>query len=196
VWRKDCGGGETKASNVRRNATGFETENVRSVDEHAVGGEIPMSREFSTRKRLGKGAFSGSATEMEKISDVDLDVRIGREKEEVVLVPAKKMKLSEVNVGNVRRNGIRLSVVEEEDEIIASTGKSQRGRVEGVKVSNLVRNGSGFESLEVILGLENQGEDNGGRVEKDKDERLAWMWVLGWRARLRGAGDLVEKCRY
>jgi hypothetical protein len=158
---------------------------------------MAKTRELSTRKRLGKGEFSGNAAKVEKIPDVDLDVRIGRERvKKVVLVPAKKMKLSEVKLGNVRRNGIRLSVIEEGDEITPSTGNSQRGRVEGVKVSNVVRNGSGFESLEVILGLENQWEDSDRVVEKDRDERLAWMWVQGWRARLRGAGDLVEKCRY
>jgi hypothetical protein len=191
VLRKGCGGGETKVSNVRRNATGFETEieNLRSDGDGLV-----KNREFSSRKRLGKGGFSGDAAKVEKIPYVDMETR-GRKKK-VVLVPAKKIKLSEVKVGNVRENGIRLSVIEEGDEIATLTENSRFGRGDGIKFSNVVRNGSGFESLEVILGLENQGEDSDGRVERGKDEKLAWMWVQGWRARLRGAGDLVEKCRY
>jgi hypothetical protein len=120
-----------------------------------------------------------------------------REREkEVTLVPAKKMRLGEVKVGNVRRSGIRLSAIEEGDELASPAANSQSGRGDGSKVSTVIRNGSGFESLEVILGLENQWQDSDGGVEKDKDEKLAWMWVQGWRARLRSAGDLVEKCRY
>jgi hypothetical protein len=146
------------------------------------------------RKRLGKGEFSGNAAMVEEIPYLDMDMR----EKEVGLVSAKKMRLGEVEVGHVRRNGIRLSVIEEGegDELTPPEANSQPGRGDGVKVSNVVRNGSGFESLEVVIGLENQGDGNGGRVEKDKDERLAWMWAQGWRARLRGAGDLVEKCRY
>jgi len=37
--------------------------------------------------------------------------------------------------------------------------------------------------------------EKGERVVGD-DAKLAWFWVQGWRARLRVAGDLVEKCRY
>lgn len=33
-------------------------------------------------------------------------------------------------------------------------------------------------------------------MEGARDEyRLAWMWIEGWRARLRRAGDVVEKGR-
>jgi hypothetical protein len=190
--------GGTRVSNIRRNATGFETEieTVGSENMRAGAEEIVKNREFSTRKPLGKGEFSGNTANVAKIPYVDIDMRERGKK--VLLVPAKKMKLSEIKVGNMRRNGIRLSVIEEGegDDLVPPDANSLSGRGDGVKVSNVVRNGSGFESLEVILGLENQGEDNGGRVEKDKDERLAWMWVQGWRARLRGSGDLVEKCRY
>jgi hypothetical protein len=156
------------------------------------GEELRHSRGFSSRKRLGKGEFSGNAAKVEKIPYLDMDMR----EKEVTLVPAKKMRLGEVKVGNVRRNGIRLSAIEEGDELASPAANSQSGRGDGSKVSNVIRNGSGFESLEAILGLENQWQDGDGGVEKDKDERLAWIWVQGWRARLRGAGDLVEKCRY
>jgi hypothetical protein len=30
----------------------------------------------------------------------------------------------------------------------------------------------------------------------DHAYRLAWIWVEGWRGRLRRSGDLVEKCRW
>lgn len=33
-------------------------------------------------------------------------------------------------------------------------------------------------------------------VEKGSDFRLAWLWVEGWRAQLRDAGDLVERERW
>lgn len=193
MWTKHCGGGETKVSNIGSNATAFETE---TETVRADGEGIVKTREFSRRKRLGKGEFSGNAARVGNTPYLDMNMR-EREKK-VVLVPAKKMKLSEVKVGNVRQNGIRLSVIAEgeADDLAPPEANSQSGGGDGIKVSNVVRNGSGFESLEVIIGLENQEENNGGRVEKDKDERLAWMWVQGWRARLRGAGDLVEKCRY
>jgi hypothetical protein len=188
---EDGGGGGTKVSNIRRNATGFETE-IETV--RAGGDELRHNRGFSRRKRLGKGEFSGNAVKAEKVPYLDMDMK--KREKEVTLEPAKKMRLGEVKVGNVRRNGIRLSAIEEGDELASPAANSLSGRGDGIKVSNVVRNGSGFESLEVILGLENQWQDSDGGVEKDRDERLAWMWVQGWRARLRGAGDLVEKCRY
>jgi hypothetical protein len=183
-----------KVSNVRRNATSFETApETESENMRAGWEEIAKTREFSTRKRLGKGDFSSNAATVEKIPYLNMDMR-GKK---VALVSAKKMRLDEVKVRHMRRNGIRSSVIEEgEGDELPPEENSQPGRGDGVKVSNVVRNGSGFESLEVVIGLENHGDGNGGRVEKDKDERLAWMWAQGWRARLRGAGDLVEKCRY
>jgi len=37
----------------------------------------------------------------------------------------------------------------------------------------------------------------GSQVEGAQNEyRLAWMWAEGWRARLRKAGDAVERERY
>jgi hypothetical protein len=198
VWRKGADGGGTRVSNIRRNVTGFETEieTVGTENVSAGGDGLGKTREFSSRKRLGKGEFSGDDAKVENIPQVDMGMR-EREKK-VVLVPSKKMNLSEVKVGNVRRNGIRLSAIEEGegDDLAFPAANSQSGRDDGVRVSNVIRDGSGFESLEVILGFSNQWQDSEGGVERGKDERLAWMWVQGWRARLRGAGDLVEKCRY
>lgn len=31
---------------------------------------------------------------------------------------------------------------------------------------------------------------------RDSDARLAWVFVQGWRERLRNAGDVVERCRW
>ena len=39
-------------------------------------------------------------------------------------------------------------------------------------------------------------EDYEEKREAKEEFRLAWMWVEGWRARLRRAGDIVEKERY
>ena len=35
-----------------------------------------------------------------------------------------------------------------------------------------------------------------GEVEAKEEFRLAWVWVEGWRGRLRAAGDIVERERY
>jgi hypothetical protein len=47
-------------------------------------------------------------------------------------------------------------------------------------------------------------ESSGASTESEKEQevkvqgelKMAWLWVEGWRARLRAGGDLVEKCRY
>lgn len=33
-------------------------------------------------------------------------------------------------------------------------------------------------------------------VERDSEFRLAWLWVEGWRAKIRKSGDVVEKARW
>lgn len=38
--------------------------------------------------------------------------------------------------------------------------------------------------------------DGNERVTVEGDLKMAWLWVEGWRARLRMAGDLVEKERW
>jgi hypothetical protein len=50
-------------------------------------------------------------------------------------------------------------------------------------VSNVVYVGFGVEEEEEV-GYEVRGEC-----------KMAWMWVEGWRARLRAGGDVVERCR-
>jgi hypothetical protein len=133
---EDGGGGGTKVSNIRRNATGFETE-IETV--RAGGDELRHNRGFSRRKRLGKGEFSGNAVKAEKVPYLDMDMK--KREKEVTLEPAKKMRLGEVKVGNVRRNGIRLSAIEEGDELASPAANSLSGRGDGIKVSNVVRNG-------------------------------------------------------
>jgi hypothetical protein len=54
------------------------------------------------------------------------------------------------------------------------------------KVTNVVRVGSRFE-VEKETSLS---------VKAQREFKIAWLWVEGWRARLRAGGDLVEKCRY
>jgi hypothetical protein len=52
----------------------------------------------------------------------------------------------------------------------------------------------------VIVGFESMGgvEENEKTrdVHAQKEFKMAWLWVEGWRARLRAGGDLVEKCKY
>ena len=43
--------------------------------------------------------------------------------------------------------------------------------------------------------VEDAGDEERGR-EATEEYRLAWMWVEGWRGRLRAAGDIVERERY
>ena len=46
---------------------------------------------------------------------------------------------------------------------------------------------------------DNDDDDDENRESKSEvrgDQRLAWLWVEGWRARLRGGGDLIERCRF
>jgi hypothetical protein len=54
------------------------------------------------------------------------------------------------------------------------------------KVTNVVRLGSRFE-------VEKEESWN---VKAQAEFKMAWLWVEGWRARLRAGGDFVEKCRY
>ena len=57
------------------------------------------------------------------------------------------------------------------------------------RVSNVVR--IGFESSGA--GTESEKEQE---LKVQGEPKMAWLWVEGWRARLRAGGDLVEKCRY
>lgn len=52
----------------------------------------------------------------------------------------------------------------------------------------------------VYVGFEEEGDKgrDGGREEREVrgEYRMAWLWVEGWRARLRGGGDVVERGRW
>ena len=52
----------------------------------------------------------------------------------------------------------------------------------------------------VYVGFEAESdkEGEGGREGREvKGEcKMAWLWVEGWRAQLRGGGDIVEKARW
>lgn len=64
--------------------------------------------------------------------------------------------------------------------------------VEGQKpvtiVSNVVANGTGFETS---LFIEPLGVDR----EVEGTAKMAYLWVQGWRRQLGAAGDIVEHCR-
>jgi hypothetical protein len=49
----------------------------------------------------------------------------------------------------------------------------------------------GFESSGA--GAENEKVQE---VKVQGELKMVWLWVEGWRARLRAGGDLIEKCRY
>lgn len=56
------------------------------------------------------------------------------------------------------------------------------------RVTNIVR--IGFDANCWKLG------SSESKAAAKGDLKDAWLWVEGWRARLRAGGDLVEKCRY
>jgi hypothetical protein len=60
-------------------------------------------------------------------------------------------------------------------------------------VTNIVRVGfgSGWAVGEKIEGLKGEKE-----MRVEGEFKVGWLWVEGWRARLRAGGDLVEKCRH
>lgn len=59
-------------------------------------------------------------------------------------------------------------------------------------MTNIVR--VGFESGWAVG--EKVDSCKGQEVRAEGIYKAAWLWVEGWRARLRAGGDLVEKCRY
>ena len=64
------------------------------------------------------------------------------------------------------------------------------------KVSNIVRVGfdAGWKGVdEKDEGAEGVG--NGKEVRVGGECKMAWLWVEGWRARLRAGGRVVEGCR-
>ena len=40
-----------------------------------------------------------------------------------------------------------------------------------------------------------KGKEENGLGEDKGEYKMLWMWVEGWRARLRAGGDVVERCR-
>lgn len=63
---------------------------------------------------------------------------------------------------------------------------------------DLQRCGS-FEVVKEVPLWEQKKRDSGeeyGRYDVKGDFRLAWMWIEGRRARLRAAGDVVERERW
>ncbi len=60
------------------------------------------------------------------------------------------------------------------------------------KVGRLVKSANGIQ-------VEIREKVRGGEIEEvvsGNEMRLAWIWVQGWRARLKSGGDLVERCRF
>ena len=51
-------------------------------------------------------------------------------------------------------------------------------------------------SEEVSVDDDYDGDGTAQQPERGSDFRLAWLWVEGWRARLRKSGDVVERNRW
>lgn len=71
-------------------------------------------------------------------------------------------------------------------------------------MSDTRKHDSGISGITSILDILRRREeemevgDTGryGKMEAEGEFRLAWMWVEGWRARLRKGGDIVERERH
>lgn len=57
------------------------------------------------------------------------------------------------------------------------------------------RHDSGISGMMDMM-KEMNGDESGNKQKACEEFRLAWMWVEGWRARLRMSGDVVEKERH
>ena len=97
-------------------------------------------------------------------------------------------------------NPRRYSKVEEKEPLLSEKGdgywprSSDRGlnvtRASVTKVTNAVRVGFGSG-----WAVEDEEGEKEREVKVEGEIKMARLWVEGWRARLRGGGDLVEKCR-
>jgi hypothetical protein len=54
---------------------------------------------------------------------------------------------------------------------------------------------SGISVSGIVEDVQYEGEQE-RKLEAKGEHRLAWIWVEGWRARLRTSGDVVERERY
>ncbi|KAE8451619.1 hypothetical protein EG329_003076 [Mollisiaceae sp. DMI_Dod_QoI] len=123
-------------------------------------------------KRLIKPGFEFS---LEKIDEVD-------EIEFIELEENNKDERVVTWVSNIVRTGFDPNTSNLDDECAVNHRHT--------KVTNIVRVGFDGDAWELTQGQENHEPILRGDVKE------AWLWVEGWRARLRAGGDLVEKCRY
>lgn len=65
-----------------------------------------------------------------------------------------------------------------------------------MKVWNVVREVDVDEDWESDTALMQMDSDGLPGPERGSEFRLAWLWVEGWRARLRKSGDVVEQNRW
>lgn len=84
-------------------------------------------------------------------------------------------------ISNIVREGFDPKAWKLDDEYTAKRGPT--------KVTNIVRVGFDEDSWKLK-------QDNDWKPKTSFEFKDAWLWVEGWRARLRAGGDLVEKCRY
>ncbi|CZR67830.1 uncharacterized protein PAC_17729 [Phialocephala subalpina] len=121
----------------------------------------------------------------------------------------------------VRKPGFEMSlemiVEEDEEEPVVFEGEMMEGEVV-TKVSNIVRTGFSANAWKLddeyavkagptrVTNIVRVGfDEDAWKLDNPKDDwkpkakfefKDAWLWVEGWRARLRAGGDLVEKCKY
>lgn len=123
----------------------------------------------------------------------------------MIATPAR-LRRSKGKVRRLRKPGFEsvLERIDEEVEVEAVDGPTKvtnaavfgllSERIEGevvhsvTKLTNIVR--VGFDANCWKLGPSEE------KVVANGDFKDAWLWVEGWRARLRAGGDVVERCKY
>lgn len=180
------GGSSSSARNLKR-GSGLEDEDgyhgavVSNIRLRSTTASIPTSDAGSLEFESGGLSWTRSSR---------VHPHATAEAERAVLVKGEAVKL--VDLRRVRVRKTAESVVpslEADGGLYAAYRSSQRPRVHSITSEIHVDN--------------NNDDDDGGHYnlatkprQVQGDLRLPWIWVEGWRARLRMSGDVVEKCRW
>ncbi|KAK4208269.1 hypothetical protein QBC37DRAFT_80083 [Rhypophila decipiens] len=104
-----------------------------------------------------------------------------------------RTRLESLGVGQVQRGEVKqLETTQERRWETGSRSLSADGEIHCHSTGELTNHHCKHTTTSSYEGISNSSTKN--KVEGDL--RLPWMWVEGWRARLRMSGDVVEKSRW